>query len=191
MTEPPFQNSEPEKYQTEVWQTSATGIEKFLIVRDGARWRIDSAYGSPEQVSSMHTDKDYVASISSKSYAEYPVSHGFDERENMANEISFGLINSRKKAAYEKMGTENGITKYRIAPAPPKNIETVIHFDEKLGRPVKKELFKNDGANRLLDRTIELSGFKNEVDQTLFAFPKDFKKVSVEDMKKLLTGTKQ
>ncbi|MEQ1603993.1 MAG: hypothetical protein ABL999_03920 [Pyrinomonadaceae bacterium] len=191
MTEPPFKNGEPEKYQTEVLQTSAIGVEKFFIIRDGAKWRIDSAYGSPDQVSSLHTDKDYVASFAAKSVAEYPATHGFDERENMVTEISFGLINSREKAAYETMGTENGITKYRIAPAPPKNIETVIHYDEKLGLPIKKEIFRNDGANRLIDRTIEFSGFKTEIDTTLFAFPKDFKKVSVEDMKKILTGVKQ
>ncbi|MFT3743840.1 MAG: hypothetical protein QM785_06045 [Pyrinomonadaceae bacterium] len=191
MTEPPFKNAEPEKYQTEVWQTTSTGVEKYFIIRDGGKWRIDSAYGAPEQVSSLHTDKDYVASMAAKSVAEYPAAHGFDERERMVTDISFGLLNSREKAAYEKLTTENGITKYRIPPTGPKNIETVIYFDEKLGLPIKKELFRNDGANRLPDRTIEMKDFKTEIDPTLFAFPKDFKKVSVEDMKKILTGAKQ
>src|SRR6188768_3932589 len=93
MTEPPYANKEPDQYQTEIWQTSSRGVDKFFIVRDGTNWRIDSAYGSPDQVTTMHTDKDYVIAYGSKVYAEIPPAHGFDERERMVTDISLEMIN--------------------------------------------------------------------------------------------------
>ncbi len=38
--------------------------------------------------------------------------------------------------------------------------------------------------------TVTLSGFKTDVDETLFAVPKDFKKVSIEEIKKALSDLK-
>ena len=187
-TEAPFPNKEPEKYQTEIWQTSARGTEKFFIARDGAKWRIDSAYGAADQVTTLHTDKDYVLASASKIYAEYPTSHGFDEREGMVSEISLGMLNGIERAIFEKLGTESGITKYRMTADVGSNLETFIYFDEKAGLPVKKEIFKIDGNHRVLDRSVELSGFKTEVDAALFILPKDFQKASIEEMKKVLSG---
>ena len=86
-TEPPYSNKEPEKYQFEIWQTSPTGTEKFFAVRSGNKWRIDSAYGEADQVTTLHLDKDYVMAFADKTYAAYGSSHGFDERERMIDEI--------------------------------------------------------------------------------------------------------
>lgn len=187
-TEAPFPNKEPEKYQTEIWQTSARGVEKFFIARDGAKWRIDSAYGAPDQVTTLHTDKDYVLASASKTYAEYPVSHGFDEREGMVGEISLGMINGAERAVFEKVGAESGTTKYKMTADAGSDLETFIYFDEKAGIPVKKEIFKTEGGQRTMDRSVELSGFKTEVDAALFTLPKDFQKASIEEMKKVLSG---
>lgn len=189
-TEAPFPNKEPEKYQTEIWQTSARGVEKFFMARDGAKWRLDSAFGAADQVTTLHTDKDYVLAAASKTYAEYPATHGFDERENMVSEISLGMLNGTERAIFEKLGTEAGITKYKMTADAGSTIETFIYFDEKLGIPVKKEIFKVDGGQRVLDRSVELSGFKTEVEAATFTLPKDYQKSSIEEMKKVLTGAK-
>lgn len=187
-TEAPFPNKEPEKYQTEIWQTSSRGVEKFFVARDGAKWRIDSAYGAPNQVTTLHTDKDYVLDSASKIYAEYPTSHGFDEREGMVAEMSLGLLNGTERAIFEKLGTESGITKYRMAADAGSNLDTLIYFDEKAGIPVKKEIFKTDGGQRTLDSSVELSGFKTEVEPAMFTLPNDYRKASIEEMKKVLSG---
>jgi hypothetical protein len=189
-TESPFANKEPEKYQAEIWQTSAKGTEKFLITRDGAKWRIDSAYGSPEQVSTIHTDKDYVIAFAAKSYGEYPIGHGFDERERTVNEVSLGLLNSLAKGTFEKLGTEGGVTRYKVVSDADKGKASIISFDEKIALPVKKEIFGGGTPDGTPEMTVTLSGFKTDFDAAQFALPKDVKKASFEEMKKILSGIK-
>ncbi len=186
----PFPNKEPENYQTEIWQTSATGTEKFFIVRSGKKWRFDSSLGEAEQVTDLHTDKEYVLLYATKVFAEYSVAHGFDEREGTVNEISLGMLNSDAKGIYEKLGTDAGVTKYKVISDADKGRESVVSFDEKLGLPVRKEIYKGTGTERTLEMTVTLSGFKTDVEETLFALPKDFKKVSIEEMKKALSDLK-
>ena len=189
-TDPPYPNKEPEKYQTEIWQTTAEGTDKFLVARDGAKWRIDSAYGSPDQVTTIHTDRDLVLSFAAKIYSEYPVGHGFDERADTINAMTRGMLNAKEKAAFEKEGTDGGLTKYKVAADAGKTIETLVYVDEKLGVPVKKEVYKTEDGHRVLDYSVQLSGFKTEVDASLFTLPKGFTQVSQDAMKKSLTGGK-
>lgn len=190
-TDAPYSNAEPEKYQTEIWQTTAGGTEKFFAARNGDKWRIDSAYGAPDQVTSLHTDKDYVLSFATKVYAEYPVGHGFDERQGMVDEISMGMLNSKAKGSFEKTKSDGGLTIYRVVSDVDKGKESTITFDERLGLPVKKEIYKANEAGRTVDMTVTLSGFKTDVDDGLFVLPKGFKKVSIEEMKKTLSTIKQ
>lgn len=188
-TEPPYQNAEPETYQVEVWQTNAGVTDKFLISRKGDLWRIDSAYGDPSQTTALHNVKDYVLSMSTKTYAEYQPGHGFDDRADTVNAITMGLINGRDNAVYETVGTADGQTKYKVTGAPGKPVESMVTVDGKIGLPVMKEIFKIEGE-RTLDMTVKLTGFKTEVDAALFDLPKDFKKVPIEEMKKVLTAPK-
>jgi hypothetical protein len=187
--EPPFQNAEPEAYQAEVWQTNAKGTDKFYIARKGDKWRVDNGYGDPNQVTSLHNDKDYVLSFATKTYAEYQSGHGYDDRSATVEAVTMGMINGREKAIYEKTGTEGGMTKYRVTGGPGKPVESIITIDDKVGLPVVKEIYKIEGG-RTLDMTVKLSGFKTEVEDTLFDIPKDFKKVPIEEMKKVLIAPK-
>lgn len=187
-TEPPYKNKEPEKYQAEIWQVSAQGTDKYFIVRDGTKWRIDSGYGLPEQVTTLHTDKDYVVSNAAKIFTEYPPSHGFDEREGMVSEISLGMLNIRDAAVFKNIGTENELTKYQVTSEAEPNVETIVYVDEKIGLPVKKEIFKVDGGQRTLDRSVILSGFKTTVDPGMFELPKGLRQASIDEMKKVLSG---
>jgi len=189
-TEPPYSNKEPEKYQFEIWQTSPAGTEKFFAIRSGEKWRIDSAYGEPNQVTSLHTDKDYVIAYVNKTYAAYGSSHGFDEREGMINEISRGMLNNTTKGIFEKQATENGITKYKVISDIDKGKEAMISFDENAGFPVKKEIYKIDGANRTLEMTVTLNGITTVPDAKLLAIPAGFKQVDIDAIKKTLSGTK-
>ncbi len=184
-TEPPYQNPEPTTFQTEVWHITATGTEKFLLTRKDAKWRVDNAYGDPAQTSTLHTDKDYVLSLATKTYAEVATGHGFDERASMMEAVTRGLINGRDKAVYEKTGTENGMTKYRIIGEPGKPVETLLTIDDKLGLPVMKEVYTLEGGRKLAV-TVKLVGFKTEVDDKAFDIAKDFKKVPLEEMQKTL-----
>lgn len=184
-TEPPFTNEEPEKYQTFIVQTTPKETVRFFVARDGDKWRVDSAYGTPSQTTSLHTDKDYILAYEAKAYSEYDSTHGFDERPNMVQEISYGMLNSRDKAVYEEISSEAGVAKFRFIDARGK--ESVVTFDKENGLPIKKEIFSiNDGA-KTLEITISLEGLLTEVDPGHFEIPKEFKKASAEEMKKILT----
>lgn len=190
-TEPPYPNKEPEKYQFEIWQTSPTATEKFFAVRSGEKWRIDSAFGQPNQVTSLHTDKDYVIAFANKTYAVYSSGHGFDEREGMINEITRGMLNNQTKGLFEKLTSENGITRYKMISDIDKGKEAIISFDEKSGFPVRKEIYKIDGADRTLEMTVTLNEIKTEVNERLLAIPTGFKQVEIDAMKSTLSGKPQ
>ncbi len=189
-TDAPYSNKEPEKYQFEIWQTSPLGTEKFFAIRSGDKWRIDSAYGEPNQVTSLRTDKDYVIAFANKTYASYGSGHGFDERERMIDEITRGMLNNQAKGIFERQTTENGITKYKVISDIDKGKEAIVSFDEKAGFPVKKEIYKIDGTSRTLEMTITLNGIKTDVDEKTLAIPAGFKQVEIDAMKKTLSGAK-
>ncbi len=187
-TEPPYANAEPEKYQTEIVVTAGTLVEKFMAVRSGGKWRVDTAYGDPKQVTTLRTDKDYVISIATRSYSNYQSGHGYDERARMVEDITRGMINSRTNAVFEKLGSEGGVTKYRKWGEAGKDLVSIVSFDEKAGIPVKMEIFKNTPGTGPAAVTVQLVNFKAEPDETLLAIPKDFKEVPIEDMKKVLVA---
>ena len=189
-TEPPFQNAEPENYQAEVWQVTPAGTDKYLMTRKGDKWRVDNAYGDPNQTTTLHTDKDYVLSMATKTYAEYTTGHGYDDRASTVEGVTDGLWNRRDNAVYEKIGTENGKTKYRVTGAPGKPVESIITIDDALGLPMIKEVYTPENG-RTLGRTVKIAEYKTTVDDTAFSIPKDFKKVPIEEMRKGLVGSNQ
>jgi hypothetical protein len=189
-TEPPYQNVEADTYEFLVEQSRASGIEKYHIARKGDKSRVDNAYGDPSQTSSLHTDKDYVISASTKSYAEFESGHGYDDRAATVEAVTGGLIGGRSEAVYEKIGSENGMTRYRVTGIAGKPTESIITVDEKLGFPVVKELYRLEGG-RALDVTYKISGYKTDVDDALFNFTKDYKKVPLEEIRKTLVPPKQ
>lgn len=184
-TEPPYKNEDPEAFQTEITVTTGATVERFMAVRKGDKWRIDTGYGGPKHVISLRADKDYVMSPTAKIYADYQSGHGFDERARMMDEITRGMLDNRERAVFEKLSTEGSITKYRMWGEPNKNLVSIISFDEKAGIPVKMEIFKN-GGDGPADTTVVLVGFKTEPDETLLAIPKDFKAVPLDEMRKFL-----
>lgn len=179
-TEPPFENTEPEVYQTFVIQTLSTGPVKFFIARSGDNWRIDSDLDGANRTASLRLDgKDYVLDFGSRSYGEYTSGHGFDERAETVREVTFGLINGRDVAVYERNGQG-----YRSKDD--KGREVNITLDEQ-GRPVSKEIYRDSDGGRVREIRVELNDFKLLADPAHFDIPKDFKKVTMAEMKNILT----
>jgi hypothetical protein len=185
-TEPPFKNEEPEKYQTYIVQTTPTETVRFFVARDGARWRVDSAYGAPGQITALHTDKDYILAHGAKTYSEYEQSHGFDERPNMIEEISYGMINGRENAVYEKIGSSDGIVKYKYVDR--KGRESIVSYDEVRGLPTSKEIFATNDGTKTFQVSVFLDGFSTDVDPSNFELPKDFKRVTPQEMRSILSS---
>ena len=184
-TEPPFKNEEPERYQTYIIQTTPAETVRFFVARDGAKWRVDSAYGTPDQTTSLHTDKDYVLSFGPRAYSEYESSHGYDERPYIVEEITHGMINRRDNAVYEKTGDSEGTVKYRYLDD--KGREAIITYDETKSIPTMKEVYSIKDGSKLLEASISLEGFTTDVDPSNFELPKDFKRVTPQEMRSILS----
>jgi len=100
------------------------------------------------------------------------------------------LLNNTTKGIFEKQSTENGITKYKVVSDIDKGKEAIVSIDDKAGLPVKKEIYKLDGANRTIEMTVTINGLKTDIDEKLLAIPAGFRKVEIDEMKKTLSGAK-
>jgi hypothetical protein len=185
-SEPPFQNEEPDRYQTYILQTTPSETVKFFVARDGDNWRIDSAYGTPVQATSLHTDKEYMIAPVAKAFAEYESVHGYDERPNMVHEITYGLINGRENAVYEKVGQGSRVVQFKYVDS--KGKEAIVTYDESMSFPLKKEIFGTKDGAKTLEASVTLEGFTTNVDRANFELPKDLKKISPQEMKLILMG---
>lgn len=188
-TEAPYKSEEPERYQTFIVQKTAAETVRFFVARDGNKWRIDSAYGTPVQTSSLHTDKDYVLAFGPRVYSEYESVHGYDERPDVVQEITHGMINNKDIAVYEKTDDNGGLIKYKYLDQ--KGKESIVTYDTAKGIPIRKELFSiRDGA-RTSEVVISLEEFSTEVDPSNFELPKEFKRVSPQEMRSILSASLQ
>jgi len=207
---PPFSTKEPERYQATMVVTGSLGGDspaipgvsnllsrEMQIARDGDRRRVDyelipGARMSDLQIPAGH----YMLLHSKKLYAEVKPGAAGDltaAARNLPSDFSpEKLINETNPGAnYEKLGTEvlNGrnTTKYRVTTTGKGEgrglqTETLVWIDESLGMPVKSETVSTGERARGSKVTMELRDIKQEVDQSLFELPKDYKKVSSEEI---------
>ena len=183
-SEPPFKNDEPDRYQVFIIQTTPVESVKFFAARDGDKWRIDSAYGTSQHTASIHNDKDYVLAFGHGVYSEYDSAHGYDERPDLIQEITHGMINKKDLAVYETIDSAGDLVRYKYID--PKGQESLVTFDAAKGIPVRKELFVAKDGLKTLDITISLEGFSTDVDPATFDLPKDLKRVTPQEMRSVL-----
>lgn len=208
---PPFSTKEPERYTATMVVTGSLGgdtpvipgISNLLsreirIARDAERRRVDyelipGARMSDLQLASGH----YVLLHSKKLYAEVKPGEGgtlSSMAQNLPSDFSPDkLLNESDPGAnYEKLGTEtvNGraTTKYRVTTAAGGDeargvkTETIIWIDESLGMPVKSETTSTGETARGSKVSMEMRDIKQEVDASLFELPKDYKKVTSDEI---------
>lgn len=207
---PPFPTKEPERYQALVAISIDTGQQESLpelaalknqemtIARDGEKRRSELQFLPGVKVVYLQLASGrYVLYPAQKLYAEMKM----DGSNGLPNPVSgvpadFSpdkLVNSSFSGArYEKLGTEEVggrmTTKYRVtwpgadasreAPS-----EAFIWADESLGMPIKVETTPREGAKY----TTEWRDIKLDVDPALFELPKNYKKVTHEELTSKLT----
>lgn len=207
---PPFSTKEPERYQATMVVTGSLGGDspaipgvsnllsrEMQIARDGDRRRVDYELMPGARMSDLQTPAGHFMLLHSKKlYAEVKPGAAGDltaAARNLPSDFSpEKLINETNPGAnYEKLGTEvlNGrtVTKYRVTTTGKGegrglSTETLVWIDESLGMPVKSETVSTGEQARGSRVTMELRDIKQEVDQSLFELPKDYKKVSSEEI---------
>jgi hypothetical protein len=181
----PFSTSEPEIYQAEI-VISANGVEqKIFVARSGPNRRVDYDFGGPNQRSILENDKKYLISFRNKIYAEAGISNG---DQTATNPLADELLNVREFMDFERLGEENGLTKYRARVRDSDASEVIINIDEPLGLPVKQEFFSINGEERTLEYSVELKNIRREIDAGVFEIPQGFRQTSIEAFQKLTAG---
>jgi hypothetical protein len=207
---PPFSTKEPERYQATMIVSGSLGgdspampgVSNLLsrevrIARDGEKRRYDYELIPGAKMTNLQLPSgNYLLLHSKKLYAEVKPGAAGDltaAARNLPSDFSpEKLINETNPGAnYEKLGTEelNGrtVTKYRVTTTGKGEgrglaTQTIIWIDESLGMPVKSETTSTGEQARGSRVTMELREIKQEVDQSLFELPKDYKKVSSEEI---------
>ncbi|HEY6189675.1 MAG TPA: hypothetical protein VIW80_18620 [Pyrinomonadaceae bacterium] len=207
---PPFSTKEPERYTATMVVTgslggnapSIPGISNLLsrelkIARDGDKRRVDYELIPGARMSDLQTPAGHFMLLHSKKlYAEVKPGEAGDltaAARNLPSDFSPDkLINEQSPGAnYEKLGTEtvNGraTTKYRVkttgkGEASGMQTETIVWVDESLGMPVKSETTSTGERASGSKVTMEMRDIKQEADPSLFEMPKDYKKVTSDEI---------
>ncbi len=175
----PFSTKELEIFQVEIVIT-ANGVEnKKFVARSGNNRRFDYNVGTKNQVSLIQTDKIFTILANKKIYMETALSANFPTQNDFTGE----WLNAKTNAEFTKAGTANNLTQYSVNFD---NSEILISVDENTNLPMRQEFYSIENGQKTLTMTIELTNFKAETANDLFVVPKDFKKVSAEEFRKIL-----
>jgi hypothetical protein len=184
-TEIPFSTKEPERFQAEIVVTTNETERKTFLARNGSARRYDFNFGAKNQLTNLQTDKNYLILPEKKIYAETSGAQttGTDD---WADFLTTEWLNQKTETSFEKLKTTENLTQYRVNLGGGNSSEIYVYVDETLGLPVKQEFYAIGGEQKTLVYSFELKNLKLETDENLFSVPADFKKVSIEEFRKIL-----
>lgn len=210
-TTPPFSTKEPEQYQATMVIKGSLGegsnipgmsgltTKEMRVARDGERRRVDTELFPGMKISYLQTPAGrYLLVPARKVYAEFKSGDegsGADPAKNLSSDFSPDKLLNQSAAGgarYEKLGAEEvggrATVKYRVTTggrtgeAKSVTTESLIWIDEALGMPVRSETTVTGGAATGSKYTTELRDLKQEVDQSLFELPGDYRKVDYKNI---------
>ena len=186
----PFSTREPENYQAQIVSRIYSGeqqtTQKNFTARNGLRRLTVFNVGEETEISALDSG-DGLFSIyrAKKIYAENKAAGKFPA----ASENDFltaERLNEKNIAAFENLGTENNLTRFRVRLNDSVNSEIVIYIDENLKMPVKEEFYTVSGKQRILTFSTEIRDFKPQADEKFFEVPKDYRLVSPKELEEIL-----
>ncbi|MBA2493195.1 MAG: hypothetical protein H0V31_00695 [Acidobacteria bacterium] len=187
-SEIPFSTKEPENFQAEFVVTSGGKEDKTFVARNDGNRRYDYDFGQKTQLSVVRTadNKSFLIFQDKKIYAENSNNAFAQIGENPFDFLTNEWLNQKANAKFLNLGAENSLMKYRVVLGENENSESIVWVNEKIGLPVKQEFYSIGGEQRILNFTFEMRNFKPRTDAGLFEIPQDYKKVSVEEFRKIL-----
>lgn len=183
----PFTTAEPENFQAEFVLTTGETEDKTFAARSGDNRRYDFGSGQKSSVSVVQTadNKSYLIFRDKKIYAENFTGELVQDAENPFDFLTAELLGQKADAKFEALGAEGGALKYRASLGENQLAESIIWVDENNGLPVKQEFYSTNSEQRTLNFTFEMKNFKPQAEAGLFEIPKDFRKVSVEEFRRI------
>lgn len=181
----PFQNKEPEQFQTEIIVTNFFGGEKrerrYFLARGGARRLTIFNRGEKSETSVLQAadGRNFFISGEKKTVRESQSPSGQTGGE-LTEFLTTRWLNQKTDAAFEKLGAENNLTKYRVRLAASDASEILIFVDENLKLPVRQEFYSASGDGKTLMFSIELKNFSLQAEERLFELPKNYQEINTK-----------
>lgn len=171
----PFLTKEPDRYQADI---SVTGFDdgepvierKYIVAKRGMELSITFEPGteSERRLIELADGRSVIFSDKTGEYTEQKRGPGGNEA---ARELVRGWLTATPGTKYEKLSTENGVSRYRVSPEGLEGSETIVTYDENRKFPVGTEIYSlRDGKKELAFR-YEVSNFRNEPEAGLFEIP--------------------
>ncbi len=177
----PFQNKEPEIFQTEIVVTNflngASEEKRYFLARSGTQRLTIFNRGETGETAVLQSadGKTFFINNERKSYRENQTQSGQTGGE-LIEFLTTEWLNQKTDAEFENLGAENNLTKYRVRFANSNASEIVIFVDGNLNLPVKQEFYSVSGENRTMTFSVEMKNFLPSADENLFKLPQDYKR---------------
>jgi hypothetical protein len=186
----PFSSKEPDVYQTEIVLTNYSGGEKSerrsFTARNGGKLRSD--FENKISFLQRNENEKFLIHNGKKIYVDSQSNSGAPNEtgDQIKDFLTTEWLNEKRGAAFENLGAENNLTKYRVSleDAPNINSEILIFVDENLKIPVRQEFYTINDEQKILVFSMELQNLKLQTDDKLFELPKDYRKVSSNEFQK-------
>jgi len=175
----PFSTKEPENFQCDIVETAGENGRRKRLAKKGTWRRIDFDPGEKTHRAVLQTDKSYVIDFGRRVFAENASPSGAAPQ---FSELTHELLNIGGRSEFEEAGREGVVVRYIVRPADGVRSEIVVHYDESISMPVKQDFFTLEGAERILQLTVEIVNFKTDPDADAFSIPGGFRKVSMNEL---------
>jgi len=177
----PFVVKEPEVFQAEFVSTSGDSSTVSFYARKGGNWRFDTAFNSPDSVSLVKTDKMYSISRANKTYSEIPTGQGVSPEPDFFIDMTHALLKQPNNVKFEEAGRNGTIAKYKVTIGDSSVSEAIIYFDESAGMITREEFMSGSDQGSPSAFVFEMRNLKMEVDDSVFAIPADYRRITWTD----------
>lgn len=182
----PFSTREPDVYQARIVVTSGGSQRVTFVARNGAKRLSVYDFGEKSAAIRVRTDKNYLALPDKKIFTEQAGPPAGSALSEGLDSLTVEWLNIKTASKFEDLGMENGLKKFSAKLNESDASEVLLYINEASGLPVKQEYYSIRGDQRDLLYSVELQDLRLEAWDELFTIPKDYRKVSVEEFRKLL-----
>jgi hypothetical protein len=186
----PFPTAEPDVFQCNILRSDGEHEQKTFFARKNGNWRFDLGDGTVSGDTILRTDKYYRVNNDKKVFAETPRGDPSAAEPEFLSDLTFSALKQDGETRFEKLGPDGGLVKYSAKIGDSDNAKAVIYVDETNGLIMKEEFFSLKGQNDnepTPSFVFELRDLKMDVDDSIFAIPPGYKKLSWNDY---LTATR-
>lgn len=180
----PFSTKEPESYQGDFFVTIGSAEEHFFRARKGERSRIDFFKNGLISVTQIVADKTYTIDPTRKVFTEDALAAEALNAVPVFDSTN-GFFAGKEFTAFEEIGREGSMTRYRVKSADPAKGEIIVSVDTISGLMIRQEFLAPNGENseKAANVIFEIRNLSLDVDDSVFQLPAGMRKVTKEEFR--------